>query len=194
MGNNFWSCSLHLTVQTGHPRPTVFKKCWASCNNGVNVILQKYQKGGGRGERRHCNNSSFISKLICLFVICFFIFVCSFSVFVCSFFLLLHLREQLQYGWNIVLYCLFVLCLFARVDLLYKNFCARNEKFLKANGVGLLVVHFHMAINNYGATWNGFTNDSLKEGELHSCRRKEEIFYRQTCACTDTRKRNKTNK
>ena len=41
---------MHLTEQTDQPKPTVFPKCWASRNNGVNVIL-KYGKGGGRGGR-----------------------------------------------------------------------------------------------------------------------------------------------
>ena len=39
---------MHFTEQTGQPRPTVFQKCWASDNNGVNVIFQKNGKGGGR--------------------------------------------------------------------------------------------------------------------------------------------------
>ena len=52
MQNNFEvvQCSLVLTGQTDQPKPTVFPKCWASRNNGVNVIL-KYGKGGGRGGR-----------------------------------------------------------------------------------------------------------------------------------------------
>ena len=44
MANNFWSCSVHLTEQTGQPRP-VFRKCCASCN-GVNAILKKYGNSG----------------------------------------------------------------------------------------------------------------------------------------------------
>ena len=40
---------MHFTVQTDQPTSTVFQICWASCNIGVNVILQKYGKGGGKG-------------------------------------------------------------------------------------------------------------------------------------------------
>ena len=38
---------MHITQQTGKPRPIVFRNCWVSCNNGVNVIFQKYGKDGG---------------------------------------------------------------------------------------------------------------------------------------------------
>ena len=41
--------TVHFNEQTGQPRPTVFEKRRASCNNGVNVILQKNGKGGGGG-------------------------------------------------------------------------------------------------------------------------------------------------
>ena len=53
---------MHSTEQTDQSRPTVFRKSWASPNNGKNVILQKYGKEGGRGGTRDCDNSSFISK------------------------------------------------------------------------------------------------------------------------------------
>ena len=33
------------------PWPTILKKCWASCNNEMNVSLQKYGKGGETGGR-----------------------------------------------------------------------------------------------------------------------------------------------
>ena len=42
---------MHFTEQTEQPRPPVFRKCWASCHNGVSVILQKYGQGGGSGGR-----------------------------------------------------------------------------------------------------------------------------------------------
>ena len=60
---------MHLTEQTGQPRPTVLRECWASCNNGVNVVLRKYGKGGGEADGCYCDNSSFISMLVCSFVI-----------------------------------------------------------------------------------------------------------------------------
>ena len=41
---------MHFTEQTDQPKPTVFPKCWTSCNNEVNVIL-KYGKGGGGDSR-----------------------------------------------------------------------------------------------------------------------------------------------
>ena len=42
---------MHLTEQTDQPRPIVFRKCWVSCCNEMNVIIQKYEKGGGRGGK-----------------------------------------------------------------------------------------------------------------------------------------------
>ena len=74
--------------------------------NGVNVILQKYLKSGGRGRRRSLRQLEFsfdaclfVCYLFCSFVICLFVcylfvrllFVCSFVIlfvrllFVCSF-------------------------------------------------------------------------------------------------------------
>ena len=41
---------MHLTEQTDQAMLTVFQKCWASSNNGVNAILQKCWIGG-RGGR-----------------------------------------------------------------------------------------------------------------------------------------------
>ena len=57
-----------LTEQTEKPRPTIFRKCWASCNNEMNVILPKHGKGGGRAVGCHHDNWSFIPMLLCLFV------------------------------------------------------------------------------------------------------------------------------
>ena len=65
---------MHLIEQSGQPRPigpTVFGKCWVSCNNGVYVILQKYGKGEGRGRRGSLQQSEFHFEA-CLFVTCFF--------------------------------------------------------------------------------------------------------------------------
>ena len=90
MQNNFEvvQCTLVLTGQTDQPKPTVFPKCWASRNNGVNVIL-KYGKGGGRGSRTRLLQLKFYFDAG-LFVI--YIYV-SFILSVClvvPFLLLLH--------------------------------------------------------------------------------------------------------
>ena len=85
---------MHFTEQTDQPWPTVFRKRWASCNNGMSVILRKFRKGGETGGRRHCGKSSFNSILVCLFIFLSFflsLFVCMFVRFLS----LLHLREQL---------------------------------------------------------------------------------------------------
>ena len=37
---------MQVAEQSGQPRPTEIQKCWAGCNNGVNVIPQRYGKGG----------------------------------------------------------------------------------------------------------------------------------------------------
>ena len=76
---------MHLTGQTDHPKPTVFPKCLASRNNGVNVI-QKHGKGSEEGEAagRHCYSSSFISILVCLLFISMFLSF-SFCSLGCSF-------------------------------------------------------------------------------------------------------------
>ena len=84
-GKQFLSCSVHLTEQTDQPRCTVFWKCVASCNNGVNVILQNYGKGIGRGGRMSLRQlkfhfdaslficfSVFLSLFACLFIFFFF--------------------------------------------------------------------------------------------------------------------------
>ena len=55
---------MHLIEQSGQPRPTgptVFGKCWVSCNNGVNAVLQKYGKGGRMSLRQ-------LEVFVCLFV------------------------------------------------------------------------------------------------------------------------------
>ena len=40
---------VQFTEQTYQPGTTVFGKCQASCNNGMNAILLKYCEVGGRG-------------------------------------------------------------------------------------------------------------------------------------------------
>ena len=71
---------MHHTEQTDQSRPTIFRKYWASFNNGVNVTLQKYGKGGGRGVRTSRRQVEFYFD-DSLFVCCFFLslLVCSFS-------------------------------------------------------------------------------------------------------------------
>ena len=59
---------MHLTEQTDQPKPTVFPKCWASRNNGLNVIL-KYGQGGGRGSRTSLLELKFYFNAIVLFAI-----------------------------------------------------------------------------------------------------------------------------
>ena len=53
---------MHVTEQTDQPGPTVFRKCLVSCNNGVNVVLQKYGKGRGRGGRTSLRQLEFYAQ------------------------------------------------------------------------------------------------------------------------------------
>ena len=78
---------MHLTEQTDQPKPTVFPKCWTSCNNEVNVIL-KYGKGGGRGGRTSLLQLEFyFDASVFVIYICFSFFL---FLLVVRFLLLLH--------------------------------------------------------------------------------------------------------
>ena len=76
---------------------SLFRKCWASCNNGVNVFLQKRGKGGKRGGRTSLRQLEFDynpSLFLCCLTSLFLSFsVCFFGRFLLL--LLLHLSEQL---------------------------------------------------------------------------------------------------
>ena len=80
MQSNFWfpGGAVHFTEQTDQPRPTVFRKWGASCINGVNVILQKYGEGRGRGGRTSPQQLKFYFDSS-LFVFLSSPFLCSFS-------------------------------------------------------------------------------------------------------------------
>ena len=74
------------------------------------LFFRNVGKAKGETEGCHWNNSSFILIPVCflfasLVFVCLFVFALFLSLSV--YFLLLHLREQLQYGWNIVS-CLFL--------------------------------------------------------------------------------------
>ena len=69
----------------------------------------------------------FVCFLVCLFVVVV-VVLGGLSLFV-RFLLLVHLKEQLQYGWNIVYITRLCLRLFVHVDLLYGHFCNGREKF-----------------------------------------------------------------
>ena len=64
---------MHPTEQTDQLSPTVFRKCDAICNKGMNVILQKFGEVGGRGGRTLLRQLQFHSFSLCLFV-CWFSF------------------------------------------------------------------------------------------------------------------------
>ena len=140
---------MHLTEQTDQPRPSVFGKCWASCNNGVNVIPQKYGKGGGRGGRTSLQQLEFYfdaSLFVCFLLLLFFRLFCL-RLFVCFLFLL-QSRKQLQHGWNIVLQYLLFLFAFVCSTCIYCTIIST-----------LVERHFEIYCsrpNNYGAAIQWF--------------------------------------
>ena len=91
---------MQFTEQPDQSTPTVFRTCWASCNNGVNVILQKYGKGEGRGGRTSLRQFGFYFDAG--------LFICFSVLFSLLVRFLLHLREQVQSGCNIVFHYLSV--------------------------------------------------------------------------------------
>ena len=116
---------MHFTDQTDQPRSTVFQKCLASCNNGVNVILQIYT---GKGEEEvagcHCDNSSFILMLV-YFSFCFSLFL-SWSPWL--FTLFSPFRTLIWMEYQITLPVCLCFCLL-NVNLLYNHLCPGTEKF-----------------------------------------------------------------
>ena len=121
----------------------------------------------------HCDNSSFISMLVCLFVISF--FLCLFfssSLFEGTIFFL-----WMEYRFTLSIYVCYRLF---SVDLLYDHFCTGREKFQRP--VGLL----HCK-NIYCATMKWFHVGSVKKikekSDIHLHVKKEQIFYRPTYAC-----------
>ena len=107
----------------------------------MNVFLQKYAKAEGEAEEYHCENSSFISMLVRLFVICFFHVVCLFFSFICvliRFLLTLHSRDQTQYGCTIVLHYLFVFAFVCSRRYIVRSFLPQWREILKATEAGTL--------------------------------------------------------
>ena len=144
---------MHLTEQTDQPKPTVFPKCWTSCNNEVNVIL-KYGKGGGRGGRTSLLQLEFYfdaSLFVIYIYVSFFLFL--FTWLFVSFFFSTEGNNLSVY--EISCYLFVGVCMF-NVDLFCGHFCTGRKIFLKT--VLLL---------------NGFTSDSLKEIE-------EKVTYTRT--------------
>ena len=96
------------------------------------LFFRNTRKSDGEAEWCHCDNSSFILIPVCLllyFFLCF--FPCLFACLFVRFLFLLHFREQLYYGQNIVFHPLFVricICSF-NLHLLYDHFCDSREKF-----------------------------------------------------------------
>ena len=123
---------MHLTEQTDQPKPTVFPKCWASRNNGVNVI-QKHGKGSEEGEAagHHCYSSSFISMLVCLLFISLFLSF-SFCLLGCSFSASSQLKGQTLVWMEYRITCLCVgVCLF-NVDIFCGHFCVGRDEFSRS--------------------------------------------------------------
>ena len=96
----------------------------------------------------------FTSMLVCSLSLSLSISLHFFLLLFVSSFSLFHSREQIQCGWNIVVFYLFVcICLFnAHLDRLFDHFCAG---ILKAFAVGL--IHRRKAIKRYGVTMQWFT-------------------------------------
>ena len=90
MGNSFEVLQYTLPKPIDQPRSTVFRTRWASCNNGVNAILQKYGKGGGRGGRTSLRQLELYFDARLYIDFSFFVFFVFFR-----FLFLLHWREQL---------------------------------------------------------------------------------------------------
>ena len=105
---------MHLTEQTDQPRPTVFRKCWASCDTSVNVILQKYGKGGGRGGRTSLQQLEFYfdaSLFVCFLLLLFFRLFCL-RLFVCLFVFFFFSSQGNNYNMDgISYYSTFCFCL-----------------------------------------------------------------------------------
>ena len=89
MENNFQLVQCTLMNKVISLDLLYFLTCWASCNNGVNIILQKYGKGGGRGGKTSLWHLGFNLYARLFFFLFFFL-----SLFVCLLFLS-RLREEL---------------------------------------------------------------------------------------------------
>ena len=99
---------MDIAEETGCPRPNVFQECWASCNNGLKVVVQKHLKARGEAEECHCYNSSIILMLVCLLL-----FV---SCFLLLFFFSIRRNNLSMDGISYYIVCL-CLCLFVHIDL-----------------------------------------------------------------------------
>ena len=107
---------MHLTEQTDQPSPTVFKrKCWASCTNGVNVILQKYGKGGGGTGRMSLPELEFYfhaSLLVCLLLVSLPLSLSlSLSVFCLLVVFFFVSNERNNFNVDVILYYIICFCL-----------------------------------------------------------------------------------
>ena len=126
------------------------------------LLFRNIRKAEGEAEGCHCDNCSFISMLVC------YLFLrfppppplprrpSLFGFLLLLFFFYLHLREQVQYEWNILLHYLFVFAFVCSGRAIVRSiiFCAGRDRFLKATQVGLF--HCDVAVNNHGATRNWF--------------------------------------
>ena len=90
-----------------------FENLWRVVIMLWTLFFRTIGKEEGEAAGRHCDNSSFISMLVCLFAFLFwFPFFC---LLACSFSISSPFKEQLLHGWNILLHYLFVfalVCLF----------------------------------------------------------------------------------
>ena len=118
---------MRLTEQTDHPRLTVFRKCWVSCNS--ELFFRNMGQEEGEAAGRLCDYSSFISMLVYFAVLPLFL---SFSLcfFVCSFSFSSPFKRTtlIWMGYRVTLSVCVCIRLF-NVHLLCDHFCADREKF-----------------------------------------------------------------
>ena len=113
--------------QTEQSRPTVFRTCSDSCNDGWERRRERWQDVTATME-------FYFDATFCFFL-----------NFVFS-------MEGNNFNMNGILYYITRLCLrLFKVHLLYDHFCAGRENFLKAIAVGLGLLRCLQAINNDGA-------------------------------------------